>query len=881
MPFRSLTFLAVLLAGCRDDPAPEPITEIGEGIFAEGCPRSDAALARQIGVEASLPGKVAVGTSGDYLLANEHAAFVVTEPDKGSTYYYYGGIIADAVAMDGCTVLGDDRLDEVALVVGQLDIANIYASVLRGFRGTEVEILSDGSDGGPATVRVHGVDDSFWLVEYELILAAMGDAGRPLSEPLGIELVVDYTLYPDSPVLWIDLTATNTGTEDLSLISASLIGVGETMDTWHYASGELNIGGYGLAHSIPWLLATDGESSLAYAVEQGNLAYTAISGVQVAIDLLQATTEPLDLAPGRSETATSMLSVGASDGPSATLPLADANPEPIPDRPYTIASVSGTVQDPAGAPIAGATVYIEARSELADWGVLDVAVSAEDGTFSVPIMVMESAWDWRLYAGAAGHDDSDAVTVDADDTGVALTLSASGSLAYDLTDDAGAASPARVVLIREDSTRLDLWLAGSGSTPVPPGTYTFTATRGYEYAPVTGTVEIPGSGQGSMAAELVHLIDTTGFLSVDTHVHTSHSPDSRMGQDEQLLHAAAHGLEVVINTEHEHIVDQSMVPIEAGLSEWVTNVTGQEVTATVPEHMTMFPAEPDGSVRGGIVEWYGLDIDELFEAMRTRSEGGVNLLNHPSYLYYIGWDRDLAGPTLDDPTLLGLLPDADLWSWNFDGMEVFNGHGSPLDSGNGRLNDWMSMVNAGHPISAIGCSDDHGGDQVGFPRTYFASSTDQPAELSEAELVDSFHTGQLIASAGAFARVSINGEGPGALVTDTDGELTLSVHLEAIPEIDVTHFVVLQDCSEVLSLPADDPDGVIKHSETLSLPLDGDAWITVLAMGEERLPTGLPQYSGAGVPRVTSNPIYIDGDGDGVWTAPGAQSCAYDLSYPE
>ena len=144
-----------------------------------------------------------------------------------------------------------------------------------------------------------------------------------------------------------------------------------------------------------------------------------------------------------------------------------------------------------------------------------------------------------------------------------------------------------------------------------------------------------------------------------------------------------------------------------------------------------------------------------------------------------------------------------------------------------------------------------------------------------------FHTGQLIASAGAFARVSINGEGPGALVTDTDGELTLSVHLEAIPEIDVTHFVVLQDCSEVLSLPADDPDGVIKHSETLSLPLDGDAWITVLAMGEERLPTGLPQYSGAGVPRVTSNPIYIDGDGDGVWTAPGAQSCTYDLSYPE
>ena len=157
MPIRSFTFIAVLLASCKDDPVPGATAETGEGIFAEGCPSSGAALARQIGVAASLPGKIAVGTSGDYLLANELAAFVVTEPDKGSTYYYYGGIIADAVAMDGCTVLGDDRLDEVALVVGQLDLTNIYASVLRGFRGTEAEVLSDGSDGGPATVRVRGV----------------------------------------------------------------------------------------------------------------------------------------------------------------------------------------------------------------------------------------------------------------------------------------------------------------------------------------------------------------------------------------------------------------------------------------------------------------------------------------------------------------------------------------------------------------------------------------------------------------------------------------------------------------------------------------------------------------------------------------------------
>ncbi|MFT5681700.1 MAG: hypothetical protein ACI8RZ_002606, partial [Myxococcota bacterium] len=122
---------ALLLSGCKDDPVP-PGLEVGTGLFEEGCPTAGGTLARRIEVEASLPGKVAVGTAGDYLLANEHAAFVITEPDKGSTYYYYGGIVADAVAMDGCEVVGDDRLDEIGLIVGNLDLTSIYSSILRG-----------------------------------------------------------------------------------------------------------------------------------------------------------------------------------------------------------------------------------------------------------------------------------------------------------------------------------------------------------------------------------------------------------------------------------------------------------------------------------------------------------------------------------------------------------------------------------------------------------------------------------------------------------------------------------------------------------------------------------------------------------------------------
>lgn len=868
------------LCACKTDP-PAPVSPaVGDGLFSEGCP-DGGVLARQIGVADTLPGKVAVGTQGDYLLANEHAAFVITEPDKGSTYYYYGGIVADAVAMDGCTVIGDDRLDEVALVLGRFDLTDISQSILRGFRGTSVEIIADGQDGGPATVRVHGVDDTHWLVEYELVLQGMNGGGRPLSTPLGVDLAVDYTLYPDSPVLWIDLQIENTSDEEVSLFSASLLSFGETMDVHSYASGALSISGLSLGHSIPWMLATDGEASLAYAVLEGNLAYLSISGVQVALDLIRATSDPFALTPGQVDHATTLLSVGYADGPTATVPLADVNPQPIPEQSYTLDTVSGTVVDPSGAPIPNATISIEASTSSTDWGVVDEARSDEQGQFSVPIPVFDTPWSWRLVAQQDGRDDSDAVTVTPGDDGVVLSMSGLGQLSYTLTDETGAPSPARLHLLRDDGVVEERWLVDSGTTPVPPGNYTFTATRGFEYAPVTGSVVIEAGMPEELSMTLEHLVDSSGFFSIDTHVHTSHSPDSRTGQIQSMQVAAAHGLHVVVNTEHEVIVDQSAAPIDAGVADWSINITGEEVTATVPEHMTMFPAQPDGSVRGGIVEWYGMDIADLFAAMRERSDGGVNLLNHPSYMDIIDWDRDLAEPMLDDPTLLGLAPDAALWSWDFDGVEVFNGHRSPFDDGNGRFDNWMSMLNAGHPISAIGCSDDHGGTGIGFPRTYFAADAETVSTLDADDIVDAFHQGQLLASTGAFARVSVDGAGLGSVVTDTDGVVDLSVHIEAIPEIDVTHVVVLANCQELLSIPASDPTGIIKHSEVLSLNVDEDAHVVVLAMGTQRLPAGLPQFDATHVPRVTTNPIYIDADGDGMWTPPGGQSCAYDLSFPD
>ena len=115
---------------------------------------------------------------------------------------------------------------------------------------------------------------------------------------------------------------------------------------------------------------------------------------------------------------------------------------------------------------------------------------------------------------------------------------------------------------------------------------------------------------------------------------------------------------------------------------------------------------------------------------------------------------------------------------------------------------------------------------------------------------------------------------------DTDGEVVLDVHIEAIPEIDVTFVSIFVNCDEVLTVPATDPGGVVKLSESLDLSLTEDSHITLAAFGEERLPAGLPNFNPSRVPRVLTSPIYVDVDGNGVFDPPGGRECAVFLEAP-
>lgn len=865
----------VLLAACgRSEPEAE-----GMGLFSEGCPAEGASLARVIGVDATLPGEVAVGTRGDVLLANDQVAVVITAPEKGSTYWYYGGIIADAVAMNGCAPATEDKFDELVLVVGDLDFGNINNSVLRGFRAEAVEVLADGSDGRAAVVRATGADDMHWLVDNELQKDAVTGGGtREAGRGFGIDMTVDYILRPGSSVVEIEMTFANPGEENLQLLSAFLLSYGITLDGQRFPTNRLNLGGLSIESGVPWLVASDGEGAYAYAPEEGNLGFLYFAGISVAVDLDTATFEPISLAPGQDTSRTSFFAIGATDGPSATRHLAEVNPEPVRERTYVLHEVTGRVSDSSGAPVAGARVRLEA--DVGDGpGVLDEAWSDAEGRYVMTVPAWnEEAWVYGLSVVAEGRDFTEAVAIEPTVGTRDLTVGPAGRVELSIRGEDGP-MPARVTLERTDGLRASIWVNGSGSSPIPPGTWTYTITRGYEYSVVTGEVTIPDDGSAAVDASLSHIVDTLGWMSIDTHVHSEHSPDSRVPSHTQLLHGAAHGVDVVLHTEHEHIVEQRGNVVEAALAGHVNNLIGQEVTATMPEHMTMFPVDgPDSSPRGGFIRWYAKDIGEIYGLMHERTGGGINILNHPSYLDTIQWDYVAGTPQLTDPTALGWDADGEVWSWDFEGIEVLNGHRPIFDpvNGNGRFEKWQSLLNAGHRIVPAGCSDDHGGDETGFARTYFASSTDAPEDLDPAEVVASFKAGAVQASTGAFARVAIGTSGPGDELV-ASGVLTLDVRVEAIPEIDVTHAVVFVNCDEVARLESPDPAGIVKIDEQVSLDIAADSQVTVAAFGVGRYPAGLPNFAPGGVPRVITGAIYVDAEGDG-WTAPGGRLCAYDVN---
>lgn len=886
---RTLLPALLLLAAC---PSPSDDT-----VPAATCAWSDGAWAGALDQDTPFDGPDALARAGDMMLANTHAAFVVQAPGNPRTYYHYGGIPIDAVALDGCEATGPERFGELGWLPGRLNAAEFTDSTLRQFHADRAEVIADGSDGGDAIVRVYGADDTFWLVDFTLSQQSMrGGKPRPLSGPLGVDMTIDYVLHPDSPVLEIRFTVENTTAGPNQIVMGAAAWPSDDTPSLVYNDGNFSFGGFNLQTGVPWFAASSGDAAWAFSFETKAMARTNVSGVEAILDMSQIVGDPLVLGAagsiGASRTFRAFLAVGATDEASAVGPLLDAFPV-FSGRDASSRPIEGTVvAQEDGAPIAGARVDVQIDRGDGDWATFDRLRTGDDGRYAgrVPV-VPGDARPRRLLVHVEGRPDPTPVPLDDSTTTVApIDVDPAGGLTVSVTDTEGDAIAARVSLYDAGGARRYLFFVppGGGTWPVVPGDYEVAVSHGYEFGTAHDPVSIPAGAPAVYSAELPRVMDTTGWLSFDGHVHAAPSPDSDTALHTRFASVVADGLDIAVHTEHEIIVDDRA---ELDSSPWrglMASVIGEEVTASTPEHMSLYGTtvtDADGP-RGNPVVWFGLGPGAIYDLMRARGAAAV-ILNHPkwgcSWMCLIGWDSVLGRPTVTDPTGFGLAAGTELWSWDFDGVELLNGpkyifaiEGNP---GAGLFDDWANWINLGHRITAVGSSDVHDLDTPGTPRTFIPSASEDLSVFADSTLGDAMKQGRAQISTGAFAHLSAGGAGIGDLAAAVAGRVALDTRVEAMPEIDVTRVVVFYNCDAVLDVETTTPDAAVKLDAVLDVPAPVDGSIVVMAFGLAPYPRGLENVP-ADVPRLITNPIYVDADGDGTWTAPGGKLCSYASAVP-
>jgi len=535
--------------------------------------------------------------------------------------------------------------------------------------------------------------------------------------------------------------------------------------------------------------------------------------------------------------------------------------------------ITGRVTAPAGALDRGVRIHVLDE----EGNHLSVIVTDRLGAFEAYL----APGRYTLMAKADGYDPSELANVEISNglhNTASLHIPASTPFTYRVTDGDGALIPARLTFLRRDAAPANILDkmygeerhpsggalvihagSGEGSGVIPFGGYEVIATRGFEYEMDRADVESDGT-ELALDFVLPRVVDSSGYLSGDFHVHAQYSPDSDVLPEHRVRTALAEGLEILTMTEHDTIRDFTPVVGSLNASGFVQAMTGSEITTYLYGHFNAWPLteKPDHYSYGGI-EWFDTWAPELFQRIRDSEDHDVVIqINHPRSAsiggYFNAVELDIGSGTIGR---------WDNWTDDFDAIEAFNG-----GCGNGNreeLLDWIDMINRGYRVSVSGGTDSHSEfSELASPRVYLQSDNDVEGFTGE-ELAANFRDQRVFVSCGPFVRFEINGRGLGETVT-ASGPVTAYVRVEAPSYMTLTEIRILRNGEAAWSLPAEEwppAEGALRFDGIVELEPGADCWyaLEVKGSGSQSPITGDAPYA-------VTNPIYMDADGNGQFDPP-------------
>lgn len=872
---------ALLAAGCTCQPPGGP--DGGDDGGADAGPgrceadlsaflstRSGQLGARQVqGAGDLIGGPNAQGAPGDFLLENERVKVVIQGPGRHFGPNPYGGTILDADLKHAGP--GADQFGEVGLLY----------NFGRAVNATSFQILNDGADGKAVVLAATGEDTRN---DYLSIRNRLGQSlGKvPVADPYveqPLRITNYFVLNPgEQRVRFVSALCNTSASATLRLAVGDLVDPGYVLEFFNPQSctGGFGFGGtcfgldrmtwfgyqgVGVAYALaPWKVnrpevPEPQNATLSVAGVTGSIVgANGVTGLLLWIDATRTERDgQLTLAPGGSGVYARDFWIARDLGEISNFVET------------TRAAATGTDLGTVNVTVRTGAVPVEG-ARVAFQGDNGNAIFFTDAQGHVAAKLTPRTWQISAWAEGRAPTAVQTITLVASTPStVNLDLAAPHSLSVTVREANGGPMPAKVTLlcngpcaVRDrslvpygdrpkdpvpDNVQTIQYVPASGTLTfaVPAGEYDVVVSRGPEYSVFpNGYPAVPAqhvdlrTADGAVAAVLARVLDTTGWMSADFHVHAVNSPDSIVDNATRALTFAADDVEVLVSTDHDFVTDYAPIIRDTGLSPFLASVVGEEVSPMEFGHYNLFPlARVDTDLIGGALDWAGPDgptltVKDIFAAGRRMGARTVHF-NHPrgslGGLTFTLADTDTFA-THVDPVALGMAaqPDATagdtkVLGTDFNAMELLNPGEDGLDgAGNaahGRFNDWFTVLSRGFLVAGTGVSDTHYRSLGTGWRTWVEVGVDTPAAFSATVLSDRLNAMRAVTSNGPFLSVkAYRVDATGAMVTMPVGiggtvgpdprELGVQVEVQVPEYLDVTRVeLYLHQPQDDASCPVD------------------------------------------------------------------------------
>ena len=695
------------IAGCGED---EPYARAYEITRLDQTIGGPKALAR--------PADPATDRPGDLILENDRirVAILGAHPSMGPSVY--GGSLADAdIQWNDPRFAGGQGRDQLAEV-----FANTNMNVLAPVEPEDVFIVSDGSDGGAAQIRVISEAEPF----LTLLSALWALVGQP-----DFHLITDYTLEPGAT--WVQMDSLIVlgwdGESDLPELEPMLpiepgfplietaVETGLVGGDFYLQGGSIDVFAPGIGFDEDGFVFEARQQDRNLFLSPANFEYLAGVGDGVSYGIAGAVGDVFVPLFTASQTATFYEYATARGGRRSfrysryffvgTGDVGSIMDGYVQARDIPHGSVHGRVlEEGTGLPRSGYDVFVFPPGEdmpYSQWLTdVDPRDNVADGSFGGSLPV----GDWELLVHREGRPDSERVAItvtEGSEQDLVLTSPRPGLLSFTVRDERGLPVPAKVTLLpangepSRDPVLGDGFIGGSpeavffpmygsGEAEVPDGEYIAIASRGLEYEiDVSEPFTIDATRRTHLDFTVIRSVQTDGWVSADLHVHAVRSHDSGVALADRVRTMACEGVEFFASTDHDWITDYAPTIEMLGMEEWVQSAPGNEVTTIETGHFLGFPlAEDFLGDAGGAVDWTGLAPEDMIEQLRDiGAEAGLDpvvFVGHPragtlGYFDQYGFDpySGTPGNIVSSPSVLTatnpLIAGEDL-SLDFDALEL-------------------------------------------------------------------------------------------------------------------------------------------------------------------------------------------------------------------